>query len=436
VALWDAARGLPADPEWRERRGADAGELFAHAVAARLAHPAAAHALLQRYKARTLLERMLGPGRELPAAAAPVALDEIREALRPGEVLLDAVEAAELTVILGIAADTVITATLPGARARADLLRRLEVALTSPAVADPAPVMHLAAEVLAGLPPSLRARLQAARAVIWCPDGSLHRLPLALLTGAEGWLAADAEVTRVPSAALLVHRDEGGLPGGASVLALHDETMPGAGAETGWMAARLEDVRRYPGFEALATGGVDWRHAPVLHLAAHVDLEPRQPWQSAVRLGPGPRGRLRAGDVAADTVEARLVVLSGCRSAGSDVVGGEGLLGLGAGFLAAGAPAVVATLWDVDDHVAARFVADFYGALADGATAAGALAAARQACRARPETAAPRHWAGFVLVGDGASRVPVRWRQAWWPLGLLLAGLAVGAVIMGHRREV
>jgi hypothetical protein len=57
------------------------------------ADPEAAFDAAQRYKARTMLERILGPGEDLPDAreAPPITLRDLQGAvLRPGEVLLDA----------------------------------------------------------------------------------------------------------------------------------------------------------------------------------------------------------------------------------------------------------------------------------------------------------------------------------------------------------
>ena len=54
--------------------------------------PVAAFDAAQRYKARTMLERILGPGEELPVAqeAPPITLHDLQSAvLEPGEVLLD-----------------------------------------------------------------------------------------------------------------------------------------------------------------------------------------------------------------------------------------------------------------------------------------------------------------------------------------------------------
>jgi CHAT domain-containing protein len=102
--------------------------------------------------------------------------------------------------------------------------------------------------------------------------------------------------------------------------------------------------------------------------------------------------------------------LSGCETGSGEVLAGEGVLGLGNAFLAAGATSVVASLWRVDDRATARFMRAFYVQLARGATVAGALREAQRTVAADPEMAAPFYWAGFVVAGDGAARVPLRLR--------------------------
>jgi CHAT domain-containing protein len=82
------------------------------------------------------------------------------------------------------------------------------------------------------------------------------------------------------------------------------------------------------------------------------------------------------------------------------MTGPEGMPNLAAAWLTAGARAVIATLWRVDDRVTAELVEDFYAALASGRTVAEALAAAQRQVRDEPGHAAPRYWAGFVLLGD------------------------------------
>jgi CHAT domain-containing protein len=174
----------------------------------------------------------------------------------------------------------------------------------------------------------------------------------------------------------------------------------------------------------------------VLHFAGHTAVDGERPWRTRLPVqAAASEERLTAGELAEMRLAARLVVLASCRTAGSRVLAGEGLLGLSAAFLAAGAPTVVATLWPVDDRATGALVRDFYAALADGATAGEALRRARLERRADPATAAPLHWAGFVLVGDPETRAPLG-RRALFPWRLAPYGLAgLGLLALGLARR-
>jgi CHAT domain-containing protein len=98
---------------------------------------------------------------------------------------------------------------------------------------------------------------------------------------------------------------------------------------------------------------------------------------------------------------AGLVVLSACETALGKPVEGEGLLGLTRGFMYAGAPRVVASLWEVDDKATGELMKKFYeGMFVHRLTAAAALRAAQDAIRREPQWRSPYYWAGFVLQGD------------------------------------
>src|SRR5262249_60065616 len=106
-------------------------------------------------------------------------------------------------------------------------------------------------------------------------------------------------------------------------------------------------------------------------------------------------------------------------------------------FLTAGVPAVVATLWAVDDRTTARLMSHFYDALQRGEDAAAALSEAQRALRRSPDTRHPFYWAGFTLVGDGSVRVSLTQRRAWiawlWIRLLALAAVVAAALLVGWR---
>ena len=112
-------------------------------------------------------------------------------------------------------------------------------------------------------------------------------------------------------------------------------------------------------------------------------------------------GFLRAYEVYNLRLQADLVVLSACQTALGEDVRGEGLMGLTRGFMYAGAPRVVASLWRVPDRGTAELMKRFYeGMLVKGLRPAAALRAAQLAMRKDPRWSAPYNWAGFTLQGE------------------------------------
>ena len=119
------------------------------------------------------------------------------------------------------------------------------------------------------------------------------------------------------------------------------------------------------------------------------------------RQGQPQDGFMQAQDVYNLKLNADLVVLSACQTALGKEVEGEGLIGLTRGFMYAGAPRVLASLWRVSDLATMDLMRRFYGAiLTKGLPAAAALRDAQAAVRAEKQRAAPYYWAGFTLQGE------------------------------------
>jgi len=120
-------------------------------------------------------------------------------------------------------------------------------------------------------------------------------------------------------------------------------------------------------------------------------------------------------------------VLSACRTAGGVPVTGEGIEGLTAPLLTAGARSVVATQWRIGDRSTIRLVHDFYAGLAKGQPVAEALRSAKLAALHRGAPAG--EWAGFTVVGDPWARVALKEPRTsdatWWAAAS--AGLALFA---------
>ncbi|PKP22189.1 MAG: hypothetical protein CVU05_05040 [Bacteroidetes bacterium HGW-Bacteroidetes-21] len=94
---------------------------------------------------------------------------------------------------------------------------------------------------------------------------------------------------------------------------------------------------------------------------------------------------------------ADLVVLSACNSGVGPIYNGEGLMALPRGFIYAGVPNVLASLWKVHDIKTKVLMVAFYKHLLDGNNYAKALRLAKLDCIYTGHH--PLDWAGFVLIG-------------------------------------
>jgi CHAT domain-containing protein len=106
--------------------------------------------------------------------------------------------------------------------------------------------------------------------------------------------------------------------------------------------------------------------------------------------------------------ETRLVILASCSSArrSSSSAGGTG--SLAAAFLAAGVPAVLASLWDIEDEAAGAFSTLFHQRFRESGDAWQAVRASQLAFidSGDGRLASPTSWATFVLIGGGFSKDP------------------------------
>lgn len=294
------------------------------------------------------------------------------------------------------------------------LARQLSDAVLRPAVVSlPAGITHL----------------------IVVPERSLYRVPFEALPLPDGRLAIEQfSVVIAPSATLAMSAAPVGTPVGGTVMAFGDADYAAKVAgnrarNIPWsdevaLMPRLrysgDEVRRIARYarqsrvfvreqaSERALRSADFRSVGVLHLATHAIVDDRSLQHNLLVLAPGSGedGRVGPDELGSLRLQRTLVVLSGCRTVGGTVLGGEGLRGLIAPLLEAGAAAVVATHWPIGDASIVPMVDRLYRHLARGATVATALRdAKRDALRdGVPATV----WAAFVVVGDGTLRVPLR----------------------------
>ncbi len=154
-------------------------------------------------------------------------------------------------------------------------------------------------------------------------------------------------------------------------------------------------VGSLPKKEILFSQAANYR---LLHISCHGEFNPSAPLSSFLSLGPGET--LTALEVIEHLrLCCDLVCLSACESGLNRVRRGDELVGLVRAFVYAGASALIATLWRVDERSTLMLMDRFYREVLAGTDFAEALRQAQLYLRSLPRFAAPYYWASFILVG-------------------------------------
>jgi CHAT domain-containing protein len=296
----------------------------------------------------------------------------------------------------------------------------------------------------------LTAQLGAKR-LIFVPDGGLHTIPFNILpwsaAAADQLVLQHAEVSIVPSA-LFLTRLQANIPPRVSaprvellgdpvfrIADWHNECadpvsalktartmrtasdwteslprLPGSRAEVQMVARLTQQTRPSSHVEMLlgcaavpsalrraASGRVD-----LLHIATHARVDSQRPRLSSLALTPENPADSRSGafgllDILGLKLSTNLVVLSACETSRGRLLPGEGVLGPAQAFLQAGAGAVIASYWRVDDLSTSAFMQRFYKyLLSEHLPAATAL---RRAQLEVAESSGTHDWAAFALYG-------------------------------------
>jgi CHAT domain-containing protein len=145
----------------------------------------------------------------------------------------------------------------------------------------------------------------------------------------------------------------------------------------------------------------------ILHLAMHTIINDSLPMLSKLvfsnpEISSSDDGYLNAYEVYNMKLNARLAVLSACETGSGKLQGGEGVMSMARGFIYAGCPSVVMTLWQVEDKSGVKIMSDFYRYLSKGKRKDVALRMAKlnHLENSDPLTAHPHFWLGYVSIGN------------------------------------
>jgi CHAT domain-containing protein/tetratricopeptide (TPR) repeat protein len=240
------------------------------------------------------------------------------------------------------------------------------------------------------------------------PTGVLQHVPFHALFDGTKSLGSRCTLALAPSAAFAAReRCSEAMPRETKhplILGVSDASIPGAAREARHVSSVLPGARVFVGAEATTARLHEFgQSADVIHLACHGLHRAESPLFSALRLADG---WLTAREIINMSFDGATVVLSACES-GLHAVGDTEPLGLSWAFLAAGAAAVVVSLWSVQDDITSDFMSVFYRRLKAGLDTASALRSAQQHIAARHPH--PYYWAPFAVVGSPPR--PAHWRQ-------------------------
>jgi CHAT domain-containing protein/tetratricopeptide (TPR) repeat protein len=281
-----------------------------------------------------------------------------------------------------------------------------------------------------------------AKTIIYAPDGQLRYIPLAALYDGKQWIAQRLNTNYITAVSLIELNTKPLVK--VQVLAgattrYHNVVTRGsyrfpfpslryAGLEVENLAAMMPETKKLIDAEFSHQAVSYLNDYTIVHMATHAMFVPGQAEDSFILLGDG--SQMTLPDISTLPLSnVDLVVLSACETAVGGILGnGEEILGFGYQMQDAGAKAVIASLWSVNDGGTQTLMNGFYAMLYQGnITKAEALRQAQVAMitgnysgvvqqqnkailestrdRLPPKVANnlshPYYWAPFILIGNG-----------------------------------
>jgi CHAT domain-containing protein len=294
------------------------------------------------------------------AVAEPADLDALREMLAGSPspaTLIDMLLTTDTCYLSGLAAEGeswIVAVPCPAA----DLQALVEAVREDPDWSDHGRVWGVPA--LKHIVDAVQERTSAGEHLVLIRHGVLHSLPLLAIEGNDGLLIDRNTVSYGPSSPTVLSCRGEGVAAGPEAVIIADsrEDLANARLEGKAVAEQLgvipiigmrADRRRF--LAAVGAGG-----PKVLHVACHGTFDEDNPEESLLLLAGGIGDQpasaetdLSARDLAQLPLRGSIVVLSACHSGVSVVSTSDEPFGLTRAVLAAGARAVIAARWAVDD---------------------------------------------------------------------------------------
>jgi filamentous hemagglutinin family protein len=250
--------------------------------------------------------------------------------------------------------------------------------------------------------------------VIFVPQEYLFLVPFAALQAADGqYLVEQHTLLTTPAVQVLElsqQRSSSANAAQTAVVVGNPAPMPASLAPLPYAEAEAEAIAQLlnttaiTGTEATETA-IKQRlsDAQIIHFATHGLFNETHPLQGAIALAPSTAeedGFLTAAEILDLPLSAELVVLSACDT-GRGKITGDGVVGLSRSLIAAGAPSVMVSLWQVPDDATSQLMIEFYRQRQEFDDAQALRQSMLTVMQTYPN---PRDWAAFTLVGSTPQR--------------------------------
>lgn len=255
----------------------------------------------------------------------------------------------------------------------------------------------------------LEQQLDGASKLVIIPHGILHHVPFHALYNNGRYLVDDFEVSYAPSTSVLQFCRKKARLQKKSCLIIADPRgdLEYAREEALNVSQHFEHVVVLPSNGESATVNNVKQKMPnfdVIHFACHGKFDSDAPMASFLELSAtvGELGLLTVDRLYELQLNCSLVTLSACETGVSKVLSGDELIGLVRGFLFAGAPSLLVSLWSVDDQSTSELMTRFYeGYISNGESKSAALRQSMLRVKTNESTSHPYFWAPFCLIGEG-----------------------------------
>lgn len=250
----------------------------------------------------------------------------------------------------------------------------------------------------------------AGKKIIIIPSGQLNNIPFSSLITENSYLIEKNEIVVLPNiSSLQFFKVSPQLNNSSKILAIGNpkveylSQLPGAENEVNQLKKYFlnsEVLTQSKAKESYIKSKIE--NYQIVHFACHGLFNYDYPLLSALALTGDEYedGRLELYELYnLNLMNTKLVVLSACETALSQIKRNDEMIGLVRGFLYAGASVVVASLWKVDDEATSKLMTQFYIYLTQGFSISESLRKAQLDLANSEKFSHPFYWAAFVLNG-------------------------------------